>query len=450
MKTFLWSFWSLITLIIVAYFTYTIVYGEDKTQLLIGETTYGHYQIEMSCGTCHTDAFGGEEVLQNACTQCHAQELEDANDSHPKAKFTDPRNADLLEVVDARYCVSCHTEHHKDKTGEMGLTLPKDYCFHCHEDIVSERDSHKDLEFDSCATSGCHNYHDNRALYEGFLERHADEPLFKAIAQLPARTAETDYKEKYPEAKALTENDVDTASFSHVSDEDQEKIMHDWLSSSHANNGIECQDCHMSKTEKKWVEKPDHTACQSCHEKQVKGFKEGKHGMRLADTLSQPLTAISPKEVTSSLAFKDDALDVMHSCTSCHGPHQSNTQTAAVDACLGCHNDEHSVAYLESPHYQLWQQEVNGELPSNSGVSCASCHMPRQVINKAGKTIVEHNQNLTLRPNEKMIRPVCMNCHGLGFAIDALADKALIKKNFNGMPSEHIPSIDWVKERNKE
>jgi len=43
-----------------------------------------------------------------------------------------------------------------------------------------------------------------------------------------------------------------------------------------------------------------------------------------------------------------------------------------------------------------------------------------------------------------------MNCHGLGFSIDALADKDLVKRNFDGQPSAHIESIDWVMKRVKE
>jgi hypothetical protein len=60
---------------------------------------------------------------------------------------------------------------------------------------------------------------------------------------------------------------------------------------------------------------------------------------------------------------------------------------------------------------------------------------------------VNHNQNDVLRPNEKMIRPVCLQCHSLDFSIDALADKALIENNFSGKPSVHIPSIDWALKR---
>lgn len=448
MKRIFWGTWLLLTIGLAAYFGYVIFYGEDKTQLLIGETTYGHYQIEMSCSTCHTDAFGGPEVIQNACTQCHAEELEMANDSHPKSKFTDPRNADLLEIVDARYCVSCHTEHHKDKTLEMGLTLPEDYCFHCHEDVVEERETHKDLAFDTCATAGCHNYHDNRALYEGFLLRHADEAIFKAIAQIPDRTGEKRYLEKQAKKnKTVAALDIADANFSGFSGELPNDLTHEWMLSAHGKNGIQCVDCHTdSSNEDAWLAKPDHNQCRSCHQPQVKGFLEGKHGMRLADTVADPLKAITPAE--SELAFKQDSLGIAHSCTACHSSHEFNTKTAAVESCLGCHNDEHSLAFLESPHFDLWQKEQAGELPQNSGVSCATCHMPREKMNKAGThVVVNHNQNATLRPNEKMIRPVCMNCHGLEFSIDALADEKLIKNNFNGRPDIHIRSIDMALER---
>ncbi|MEO1544245.1 MAG: NrfA- nitrite reduction protein, partial [Pseudomonadota bacterium] len=63
--------------------------------------------------------------------------------------------------------------------------------------------------------------------------------------------------------------------------------------------------------------------------------------------------------------------------------------------------------------------------------------------------VVNHNQNFNLRPNEKMIRSVCMDCHGLGFSINALADPEAIKSNFSKRPSVHIESIDWVTKRLK-
>jgi hypothetical protein len=65
-----------------------------KRLLLPGTTSHGHYQIELACESCHGDPFGGDRVLQEACMNCHGEELKEADDSHPKSKFTDPRNAD--------------------------------------------------------------------------------------------------------------------------------------------------------------------------------------------------------------------------------------------------------------------------------------------------------------------------------------------------------------------
>lgn len=61
--------------------------------------------------------------------------------------------------------------------------------------------------------------------------------------------------------------------------------------------------------------------------------------------------------------------------------------------------------------------------------------------------IVQHNQNDTLKPNEKMLRPVCMNCHGLGYGINALADESLIKNNFSGPPTVEVESMKLAEKR---
>ena len=73
--------------------------------------------------------------------------------------------------------------------------------------------------------------------------------------------------------------------------------------------------------------------------------------------------------------------------------------------------------------------------------------MPRET--RGDDVLVQHNQSLTLRPVEKMIRPVCMQCHGLEFAIDALADPHLVENNFQGKPEQHVPSVDMAVERDK-
>jgi hypothetical protein len=66
---------------------------------------------------------------------CHEAGLTASLDSHPQKKFTDPRNADRLAGLDALTCITCHVEHQPDISSNMGVTLPVDYCFHCHAEV---------------------------------------------------------------------------------------------------------------------------------------------------------------------------------------------------------------------------------------------------------------------------------------------------------------------------
>ena len=435
-----WIVWGLLTLIMAGYFGYRLLASENKSTFLIGTATYGHYQIEMACETCHTDAFGGTESLQQACMNCHGEELEEAHDSHPKKKFTDPRNADRVEILDARYCVSCHTEHQREQTNEMGLTLPNDYCYHCHKKIGEDRQSHKNLPYDSCASAGCHNFHDNRALYEDFLVEHAGETWLSQNPEISlANSAQLLVGGDFGDNNEMYADKIN----------EYPQIAQSWQHSSHAEAGVNCGGCHADKASA-WIEKPALEQCQSCHENEAQSFVAGKHGMRLSATLSQSIEAVQPRD--SSLSFKADSLDKSHGCDVCHNAHAFDRVEAAVEACLGCHDDEHSLAYYDSPHGLLWNEMKLNNIPQQQAVSCASCHMPRMQKIIAGKNIirVDHNQNANLRPNEKMIRPVCMQCHSLEFSIDALADKALIRNNFSGKPTVHIESIDWALKRTME
>jgi len=413
--------------------------------------TSGHYQIELACEACHTSPFGGSEVLQKACVGCHGGELAEAEDKHPLSKFTDPRNAELLERLDARECVTCHREHQPQITLAMGVTQPADVCLQCHRDVATERPSHRNMKFDSCTSSGCHNFHDNRALYEDFLTKHAAEPQNKVKARLPntdflavAAALPTYPLKQYP-IKALTVTEADAPASQKI--KANSKVHDDWLASSHARAGVNCSACHQpSQTlNAVWEEHPTEQVCNACHSLEAASFLSGKHGMRL----NQGLTAMTPSQ--ARLRFKREAAHSELTCTSCHGAHRFDRQRAAAEACEQCHNDEHTLAYEQSPHAKLWRQELLQQSPPGSGVSCASCHMPRLTHSyeelDLRQTYVQHNQNDTLRPNEKMIRPVCMNCHGLKFSIDSLADTALVRRNFFGLPATHVKSIDMALER---
>lgn len=434
----IWLVWLLGTALFAGYLGYKMVWAEQQSLFLIGDLTHGHHQIEMACTTCHTDPFGGKEVIQEACVSCHAAELKAVEDSHPKSKFTDPRNAARTAIMDARYCVTCHMEHNTDNTHTMGVTVPQDFCFHCHQDIAEERPTHQGMPFDSCASAGCHNFHDNKALYENFLVKHGHDPLHLEQPQVHLLSSNVTLEQKL---KALNFSLADAPAAKRRDD----LIGVHWEASLHAQVGVNCSDCHQgsSQSAANWLEKPDHQVCAECHQSQTDGFLAGKHGMRLAAQLP-------PMQVADALLpMHKGASHKTLSCNSCHDAHSVDIQQAAVESCLGCHADQHSQNYKQSKHYQLWREELNGQRYEGTGVSCATCHMPRTVHREQGREVVhvEHNQNATLRPNEKMLRPVCMQCHGLGFALDALADPALIEMNFSGQPSLHIESIDMALER---
>lgn len=459
-----WIYWGVFTVLVAAYLAYGLLNKKAATQplmaqarlmLLPGETTHGHHTIELACESCHTEAFGGGELLQEACMNCHQEELEIADDSHPKSKFDDLGNVDRLEKLDAQKCVTCHQEHRPNITHEMGVSLPNDVCAHCHSEEDQMPPDHEGMAFDTCTDAGCHNFHDNRALYEDYLVKHGNAPWLLDEKQLPERgfaeaaTEMMSYpREQYP-MEALTVAQQDAPAGMTV----DPKVHADWLASSHAQNGVNCTACHVNNDAEtagemvgKWVDQPDHTGCQSCHDKEIKGFLAGKHGASLKLGLGEMTPA------KARLPMKADVHDQVLNCTTCHDAHAPDTRNAAVESCLSCHNDEHTLAYKASPHYQLWQAEIAGEAPAGSGVSCASCHMPRvdMETDEGSRIVVQHNQNDTLRPNEKMLRPICMSCHGLNFSIDALADEDLIKNNFSGKPSKHIESIDMALKKEEE
>ena len=461
----LWFLWLTATLIGGAVMLTGMLYGgPTRATLLIGETTSGHYQIELACGACHSSAFAGSDAIEKTCQGCHAAELKASKDSHPLKKFRDPRNADRLDKLAANKCITCHTEHRPNITNTVGVTLPTDYCALCHHDVGKNRSSHDGLAFNTCATAGCHNYHDNRALYEDFLEKHAGEPQVKGdpVVKLNAEKIEIEAA-----GKPLTVASMADAPAAHKGGPE---VMPEWLATSHAAAGVNCSGCHAPDQKSaeaiaaNWVAKPDHKVCATCHSMESATWLQGKHGMRLADNMlseieglyglfrNKPLTPMRPQLARAPMQSKVAHAEL--TCTSCHGAHGFNTAKAQINSCRACHADEHTKAYEGSPHHQLWKAEISGAGAKGSGVSCATCHMPRAWMeDESGYEeflVANHNQNANLRPNEKMIRGVCMNCHGLGFSIDALADKDLVKRNFDGRPSAHIESIDWVIKRVKQ
>ena len=430
--------WLLITIALASWLSHVLLRAEDKSVLLPGETTHGHYQIEMACSACHTEEekdniFTSSGVPNSACNNCHGQDLNDFSDSHPVRKFKNPENAVFLEHVDALSCVACHQEHNAKITQEMGVTIPADYCAHCHQVTLDNLPSHQDLKFHTCATAGCHNYHDNIALAPSFLLKHYGESnnlekqLVKELDALERWLSEGNKKR---DSLTLAKADAPAPELQ------EESINQQWEHTAHAQAGINCSDCHDHPQTGAWIKQPDHTSCQTCHGTEVTDFLKGKHGMRLAQDLSAMTPELARQPMKESSAHRD------LSCSSCHQPHRYDREFAAHQACIQCHDDEHTKNYESSSHFRAWAAELSNEAPERSGVSCATCHLPRE--ERDGGMVVNHNQNANLTPNEKMLRNVCMDCHGLQFSMDSLADQSLINRNFAGQPSESHPGISWT------
>lgn len=455
-RAVLWGLWLLATLVLGGAITLALAGLRDENPgplnlqlralLLPGQTTHGHHQIELACNACHTKAFPSRDDVQQSCENCHAKALKEARDSHPKSKFTDPRNAERAALLDATWCVTCHVEHKPEITHAGGVTLQRDYCVICHRDVAKERPSHQGMAFSTCTDSGCHSFHDNTALYEDFLVKHAGEPFVAAAPAVPPRDFRAvleelgDYpSDRYP-VQPLSAADADQVGHLNSS----AAIQRDWLGTAHAKAGVNCSACHAPDAEAKtanWVGKPSQQVCTRCHAPEVQRFGEGLHGMRAV----QKLPPMTPAD--ARLPMKKDAAHTVLGCTTCHGAHAFDTRRAAVDACLGCHADEHSRNYLASPHHAAWKKELAGTAPAGSGVSCATCHMPRvefRTPDDVKRTLVQHNQSANLVPPVKMARSVCMHCHGLGDVLDALADEALMNNNFRGRPAVHVNSIEMA------
>jgi predicted CXXCH cytochrome family protein len=481
----IWLIWICGTLLVAGAALGRLYIGGDRTDFLPGDTAGVHHQIEIACETCHVSKPFASQAkvrkdINKTCVTCHKEELKASNDSHPIKKFKNPRMASYWEKVDARFCTSCHSEHQPEITLAGLVTLPGDFCVACHsegeQDVRVNRPTHAELTFDTCASSGCHNFHDNRSIYEDFLVKHAGQPWLKDQAIHPAEALarervrpNADEIQVYLAAVSAPEQVRDIGVEAH------------WAASAHAAADVNCASCHAPKAETEdeiaaaWVEQPEEKICATCHKGEAKTFALGRHGMRRHPEIAKPrrakkmlkrLGVSEPPEVMiaaietyledpspaprmstaeARIELKPETHGQEITCNTCHAPHEQNVTYAAVEACLTCHADDHTEAYEASAHHDLWQAELRGELPPGSGVTCATCHMPKS--ERKGVVTTNHNQNDTLRPNEKMIRPVCMECHSLEFAIDALADEDLVARNFSGSPDRHIESIDWAVSR---
>ena len=150
----------------------------EKGNLIAGHT-------ELACVDCHKEQPGTlrQEIQANlkyalgqretfvpigyhaadtaTCLDCHTRK----NDRHPVYRFQEPRFTQAVAQIDARDCLSCHTEHE----GQRVSLDDTGFCVACHTDLTLKSDPlnipHTTLiaqkDWNSCL--GCHDFHGNHA-----------------------------------------------------------------------------------------------------------------------------------------------------------------------------------------------------------------------------------------------------------------------------------------------
>ncbi|MEM9484377.1 MAG: cytochrome c3 family protein [Cyanobacteria bacterium P01_F01_bin.116] len=210
-----------------------------------------------------------------------------------------------------------------------------------------------------------------------------------------------------------------------------------WQTSAHALNDVNCASCHQNEDTKEFIETPNHETCQSCHEQAVDTFLLSKHGIRLLEGKN----ALTP--AMARLPMKHDAMQQQMNCNACHDVHSANTVEASVDACLTCHDDNHSLNYQNSKHAGLFADSQSLPRPGAGAVSCSTCHLPRELHGSNDDPVVEvnHNNTYNLKPQDRMVGDVCMNCHGLEWSYNSIFDPELVEANFDRPPNLEMESF---------
>ena len=233
----------------------------------------------------------------------------------------------------------------------------------------------------------------------------------------------------------------DVALAQKVSQSQLTKIEQQWQTSAHALADVNCSSCHQNEETKKFVAKPTEESCRSCHENSVDTFLLGKHGIRTLEGLS-PLTP-----AMAHLPMQDSSLDKQMNCNTCHNVHTVDTYQASVDSCLTCHADNHSLNYKNSPHANIFREIGTLPRPNSDSVTCATCHLPRQA--SGDDVLVNHNNTYTLKPRDRMVQEVCMNCHGVEHAYNSIFDDELVEANFARPPNQQLPTFQLVRDLEK-
>jgi hypothetical protein len=181
-------------------------------------------------------------------------------------------------------------------------------------------------------------------------------------------------------------------------------IVGDWQLSKHAENGVQCAECHgdqhRSAADAAKAQIPTPEACAECHAERVAEFKGGKHAAAWAAMKAMPTAHYQPmalmegmkgcggchkiglktEEEIAELSRDGHAFGVA-SCDACHTRHTFSVDEARQpQACRTCHmgfDHPQWEMYSSSKHgvrYMLKQSGVLSE--AVAAPTCQTCHMP--------------------------------------------------------------------------
>lgn len=233
-----------------------------------------------------------------------------------------------------------------------------------------------------------------------------------------------------------------------------------WKGSAHAENGVECGDCHgreyddiHGKDGKRRV--VEAFICAACHDSAAKGHFSGKHGIgfRAGRACTRNLRPITDeiKNSCSNCHEKGSALPLQNAecarflaqtpemqrqgclachkievrCDSCHTPHDTDLKIVRNPAICGtCHMGP------DHPQYEMWESSKHGILYNQKGPeyapACAACHMPEGEHNVStgismGLFGQKYNEDVQKAERDKMLI-ICSQCHARSFAARNLED----------------------------
>ena len=271
------------------------------------------------------------------------------------------------------------------------------------------------------------------------------------------------------------------------------KMIDQWASSAHAENGIGCMNCHAAEESDFDAYQheggplvalhPTPKDCATCHEKEVIEHKESKHAYLFW------LYAPADRAIFEPIVGTKQGCESCHNisatwpdgsvgeCDTCHAKHSFDIEVARNPyTCGECHlgpDHPHIEIFIESKHGNIFQAKSKNwdmsydsseqeSIPHEAPV-CTTCHMDA-VPGKNGGLESTHNVSERLawesqapwsyrtiwhedklgtweEKNEKM-KTVCRNCHGNSFIDTHFLAYDLVNLQYNELRRQFLKWID--------